>query len=779
MTAELPPLVIPPPLPSLVPELPRLAALLTCSICYELQTNSTSTPCLHSFCSLCIRKYLQFRPQCPTCHATVYEQNLRTDKTGEDVVLLFRPLVHSLKKLCDEATLLGQKENQNPSNSYRQPLSGVMASSTTPCNRESTTLPLSPVKTQSKTSLKSSPTLPLKIKEECSLLIPPTQPSSSASQPTRTPCPVCQVSIPDRTINLHVEKCLSTRKAPPPPLIQPTKKRAALPKLVYALLKDSELKKKCREFGLNPKGDRKGLIHRLQKYTLLYNTESQLDKPRSRMEIVMQVEREEKEEKTGKYSTPALLRFDRNTEGEVIEQKQRLYMKENKDTFADMIKKVKERNKNKTKKDILETETDSDGFNLIETVENIEEVSATVDQRGSIEDLTEVGLSEPVFDSPGPSRAIIVAPETNITSKSEVSQSTAKRSLSPTVPPISPPRKQPRSSSKAVYLTPKKSELEEMARSPMKSQNILDRLTASGEHLRKFPKIPCPVCNVGVTEKFLNIHLDKCLRSQEDPSPVITRTKPRKKSGKHLKPSVPKHLTRNVIEDNEDSEASLVLCFSDCEDEVFASQNVPARVKHSRGVVKPSIVEISDDPEFIEVVPDTPFFEQIETDSKEEDIGETASRDVLDDTTCPPSPLYEQYTDTISQNSYVQSQVAWSERDMFASGSEAEVTEEGKDDLDTSRNLLDIEDDMEIMMEAALSEHDENEAEEQAKIRTEKPKKRTVIQIIPTQRDDQSPENKDIPATQPKLPETLPEPEAPVARSTRRTTRLRSRNKLI
>ena len=43
----------------------------------------------------------------------------------------------------------------------------------------------------------------------------------------------------------------------------------------------------------------------------------------------------------------------------------------------------------------------------------------------------------------------------------------------------------------------------------MKSQNIFERLAASGEQMKKYPKIPCPVCNVGVTEKFLNNHLDK------------------------------------------------------------------------------------------------------------------------------------------------------------------------------------------------------------------------------------------------------------------------------
>jgi len=284
--------------------------------------------------------------------------------------------------------------------------------------------------------------------------------------------------------------------------------------------------------------------------------------------------------------------------------------------------------------------------------------------------------------------------------------------------------------------------------------------------MKKFPKIPCPVCNVGVSEKFLNIHLDKCLRSGEEPSPVFSRTKQRRKS---TKPTVNKHLDRKVIEENEDSEASQVLSFSDCEDEVFANQEIPARVKLARGVVKPSIVEISDDPEWIEInSTDSHNFEQVRKEEVEiNGRDDDAPKDTLDDTFCHPSPVYEQYTDTISQNSYVQSQVPGSDRDMFASGSEG-----GKDDLDSSRNLLDIEDDIEFMMEAALSEHEDNEEESPSG----KSKEQTVIKIVPTQREAQSITNDAIPETQ---PAELKDLEAPVARSTRRTTRLRTKTKLI
>ena len=188
-------------------------------------------------------------------------------------MLLIRPLVNSLEKLVKNKNVTNQdiddqKENQQPST----------PSTPQTALHKSATLPLSPVKTENTNIVQKPPQPPtIRVKAESQLL----------TQPNRTPCPVCSVPIPDRAINQHVEKCLSTRKAPP--VVQPVKKRSALPKLVYALLKDKELKNKCKEFGLNPKGDRKSLTSRLQKYTLLYNTESQLDKPRSKMMILMQV----------------------------------------------------------------------------------------------------------------------------------------------------------------------------------------------------------------------------------------------------------------------------------------------------------------------------------------------------------------------------------------------------------------------------------------------------------------------------------------------------------
>jgi SAP domain len=58
-------------------------------------------------------------------------------------------------------------------------------------------------------------------------------------------------------------------------------------------LQDNDLRKKCREEGLSSKGDRKALISRHQRFTLLYNAECDLDKPRSVIRSVAEPEPQE------------------------------------------------------------------------------------------------------------------------------------------------------------------------------------------------------------------------------------------------------------------------------------------------------------------------------------------------------------------------------------------------------------------------------------------------------------------------------------------------------
>ena len=71
----------------------------------------------------------------------------------------------------------------------------------------------------------------------------------------RVPCPVCRVAVLEKNVNNHLDKCLAEQsgeiKKPEPthvnnmrPLKQP----------IYHLLKDSEIKKRLKDQGLEAKG---------------------------------------------------------------------------------------------------------------------------------------------------------------------------------------------------------------------------------------------------------------------------------------------------------------------------------------------------------------------------------------------------------------------------------------------------------------------------------------------------------------------------------------------
>ena len=88
--------LVPPLLARQVPELGQVAHLLTCHICYEPAHLPAISPCHHLFCSLCIRKFLQYKQVCPSCHAELHEFSLRQDKTAERILELVRPLARGI-----------------------------------------------------------------------------------------------------------------------------------------------------------------------------------------------------------------------------------------------------------------------------------------------------------------------------------------------------------------------------------------------------------------------------------------------------------------------------------------------------------------------------------------------------------------------------------------------------------------------------------------------------------------------------------------------------------
>ncbi|KAF3923955.1 hypothetical protein ABW21_db0200293 [Orbilia brochopaga] len=72
-----------------VPGLQALETSLRCSVCKEYFNAPMITSCGHTFCSLCIRKYLSSVQKCPTCRQTDEESKLRKNTLIEELLHTF------------------------------------------------------------------------------------------------------------------------------------------------------------------------------------------------------------------------------------------------------------------------------------------------------------------------------------------------------------------------------------------------------------------------------------------------------------------------------------------------------------------------------------------------------------------------------------------------------------------------------------------------------------------------------------------------------------------
>ena len=286
----------------------------------------------------------------------------------------------------------------------------------------------------------------------------------------------------------HQQTCAALLAAPAPPA--PPPQRPQLPKLVYALLKEPELRRKLKELGLNTKGDKQVLVKRHKRFCLLYNVERDAGRHRADSWLAARVAREEQEELAGRTATPALLNYDKKTDAKVMEEKKKSYMKQNSSTFAKLVSQARQGKARVEGALVKETVTGTD-----------DEVFA--------------GTQEPREAGASSKRRLVSSP-------AGLEESKRQR-------PEDPPRTPVKEGGGVgkLYVTPTKAQVTQLAKSPkLRNINIIDQLNRSAEQSRRVERAACPVCGLEVQQRFLNIHLDKCLRAAEpEASPVVGRTR--------------------------------------------------------------------------------------------------------------------------------------------------------------------------------------------------------------------------------------------------------------
>ncbi|XP_032927368.1 E3 ubiquitin-protein ligase RAD18 isoform X3 [Catharus ustulatus] len=310
------PLVEPPWPPRLAP-LKAVDDLLRCGICFDYFSIAVIIPqCSHSYCSLCIRKFLSYKTQCPTCCVAVSESDLRTNRLLDDLVKSFNSARQQLLQLVLDAAPApsppapGQcpaAESHSSAGAQPEPAEGPGIHSfprkDKGCTSTEAGLPCpaqKSVKTEEHHDLHSTPAeVGGKDSKVGSQEIPGCtenheKPSTSVVKGERkVECPVCEVAILEQYINKHLDSCLS-REEKKDSLRSSAHKRKVMSKVVYNLLSDRDLRKKLKEHGLSTSGTRQQLIKRHQEFVHMYNAQCDSLNPKSVAEVVKELEKNEK-----------------------------------------------------------------------------------------------------------------------------------------------------------------------------------------------------------------------------------------------------------------------------------------------------------------------------------------------------------------------------------------------------------------------------------------------------------------------------------------------------
>ena len=247
--------------------------------------------------------------------------------------------------------------------------------------------------------------------------------------------------------------------------------------------------------------------------------------------LVLQVAREEQEELLVRQETPSLLQFDKKTDAKVVEEKKKSYLQQNSSTFSQLVAEAKARrdSKKSTAGDLksscsnaeicpenIAPETENSEERLKGGAEGVKSSRGLGVKRGAGDLSISSGVSSEKRARSGGREAAMSTSSKETHSSYFTSATHASSSVDPVKNLTGSPHRTPVKNSGGVgklYVTPTKSFIQELAKSPkLKNGSIVDVLNRSSSQAKMVAKATCPVCNAQVTEKFLNIHLDKCLR---------------------------------------------------------------------------------------------------------------------------------------------------------------------------------------------------------------------------------------------------------------------------
>ncbi|NXU41519.1 RAD18 ligase, partial [Drymodes brunneopygia] len=342
--------------------------LLRCGICFDYFSIAVMIPqCSHNYCSLCIRKFLSYKTQCPTCCVAVSESDLKNNRILDELVKSFNSARQQLLQLVLDAPPVPSlaRGQHRPAQSHRSPGSqpdpkgspGIdsflrrdkVCTSTKAAGLAWTQL--KSFKTEQDQDLHSTSAeaggedIKVEPQEIPGGTESPEKPSTSVEKGVRkVECPVCEVAVLEQFINKHLDSCLS-REEKKDSLRSSAHRRKLMSKVVYNLLSDRDLRRKLKEHGLSTSGSRQQLIKRHQEFVHMYNAQCDSLNPKSVAEVVKELEKNEKIRAQLECNKPGenSLTFTKDQTEEEIDEIHAEYRKRHRSEFKFLVDQVNKR----------------------------------------------------------------------------------------------------------------------------------------------------------------------------------------------------------------------------------------------------------------------------------------------------------------------------------------------------------------------------------------------------------------------------------------------------
>lgn len=296
--------------------LPRLAgldSLLRCHICKEFLTAPMLTSCGHSFCSVCIRKYLIHTPKCPICSKEIRESNVQRNVLLEQVVMSFKDVRQGLLEKLDTKTVRKVSQSFTSSSSSGNTI------------RQHEVIDIDDVDDDVDDDVSIvSETKKRRHEPQGLEALFKKRKSPEVKESPVAACPICSKNFPlDKLESEHIDLCLSAPlliDVPSEPLFSPKEPDVVyqkLTKLDYSSMSNSALKQKLMKLDLPTTGTRSQMEQRYNEYLIVWNANCDSVAPKNPKVLRKQVAQWEA---SLKFKNGEVKQLDKEGWKELIEQ---------------------------------------------------------------------------------------------------------------------------------------------------------------------------------------------------------------------------------------------------------------------------------------------------------------------------------------------------------------------------------------------------------------------------------------------------------------------------